>query len=338
MVARAYRPSGKSESGALLRLLMVTVAVALVVGIGEGVVGHLGLNLLLVFPALIGFAVGSVANAQIRKGKIRAPGSAALFACLAALLGQGATHGAGYFMWRQTAVDEIAAERQRFLADDALSPEERAEITAIDPEQQLDSFIEEETGERGFLGYLHFSAGAGVTIGRIGSGSDDESAPTLTGAGTWVLWGVEFLIAGLVGFVMAYSRARKPFCEICKDWYSRVDALAVGSGNKKHLKEISRAIESGDFSKALEFEVLGAPDPGVASLLTLDRCATCEEHEPLLTLKLVKQNRNKTQTAEKYKTLIRADEARVLLKIVEQRAAEAEAVAEAEDRAQTTDD
>ncbi|MFH1810778.1 MAG: hypothetical protein ABIJ09_18695 [Pseudomonadota bacterium] len=326
---RPYRPSGKSEPGSMFKLLVVSSVAGVMAGAVEGVIMHLGFNLFIVFPAAIGLAAGAVGSRIIRTGKIRAPGQAALVVGLAALLGQGVTHVASYMMWRGEARAEVTTMRDRSLADPGLSAEDRAEIEGTTADAQVDQFLASEVGSTGFFGYLRFAAQVGVTIGRVGESEDKK--PTLTGAGTYAVWGVEFAIALLVGLAMAYGKAREPFCETCKAWFDQTLVLAVGDGKKAQLKQQQQALESEQFDTLLTDAVLGQPGAGLSSVLVLDRCRTCEEHEPVLTLKMVRETKGKVQSTDKIKTVLRADDARRLVALAEKRmqtAVAAEAPAE----------
>jgi hypothetical protein len=316
-MARPYRPSGKSEPGALFKLLVASLIAGAVAGGVEGVVMHLGFNLFLVFPAAIGFVVGLVGARIVRSGKIRAPGQAALVVGLAALLGQAVTHIAEYALWRREARQGVVDSRDADLARPELPDAARAELLALDPDAEIDAYLQSEVGASGFLGYLQLASKSGIRIGRVGD--SDEGKPTLTGVGTYVLWGAEFFIALLVGFSMAYSKAREPFCELCKSWYSQTVLLAVGDGSKAHVKLLVRALDSEDFERTLSAEVLGEPAAGLTSVLALDRCATCDEHEPVLSLKVVRESRGKAQTAERYRSLLRSEDARRLMAMADER-------------------
>lgn len=223
-----------------------------------------------------------------------------------------------------TGVRERLAEA---LNDPELTPEDRARLQATDPEQQIDAFLQEEHGRGGFLGYVQLAAKSGVTISRASS-SQKENKPTVTGVGTYVLWGVEFLLAAGIAMSMAFAGAKQPFCERCDDWYGRVDILGAGSGGKENAAEVIRALETGDLERALSAEALGQPSDGATSILSLERCANCAEHEPLLTFKVVKKSgRNKAQESVKYKTLLRPDEAHTIDTLLAKRTAEEQAQA-----------
>lgn len=329
MVARAYQPSGKSAPGALLKLAVVAVAAGLAVGAAEAFSAKYVISLLLIFPLLVGLAAGGFASKIVASGKVRAPGSAALLASLGALLGQGTMHYAGYQLWRSDVLGEIRSETATALSDPAISDEEKAEITQTNPGEQIDAFLVIKYGHGGFIGYLQLAAESGISISQVGRSSGEDSSPTLTGVGVFALWGAEFILAAAVAFFMAYGRARQPFCEICGNWYARTVAIAVGNGQKEPVKNLIKTIDAADWASMLAPATLGTPTKGLSSVVLVDRCATCEEHEPLLSVKVVKETgKGKAQTTDRYKTLIRADEMRAIGKILDEQAAADQAAAE----------
>ncbi|MBN2361551.1 MAG: hypothetical protein JXR83_19015 [Deltaproteobacteria bacterium] len=331
MVARAYHPSGKSAPGALIKLVLLAMVAGVAIGAVESIVSKYVVNLVLIFPLLIGMVVGGVATRQIKTGKIRAPGSAALLACLGALVGQATIHYVDYLLWRNQVVQEIRADTEAARANPEVGAEEKAELAQITPEQQLDGFLELKYGRGGFLGYLQLAAESGVSISRAGHSVGEDSDPTLTGSGVYTLWGLEFLLAAGVAFFMAYSRARHPFCEICDAWYDRTVAIAVGNGQKQPVKDLIKTIEAADWSAMLAPATLGEPTKGLSSVVLVERCATCEEHEPLLSVKVVRQTgKGKAQTSERYRTMIRTDEMRAIAKILDQQAAAEQVAADAQ--------
>ena len=331
MVARAYQPSGKSAPGALLKLAVWVVVAGVVVGVGEAFIGKYVISLLLVFPLLVGLGAGAAANRSVASGKVRAPGSAALLACLGALLGQAAVHYVEYQLWRNDVLSAMRSETETALADPATSDEERAEMAQSKPEEQLDSFMTIKYGRGGLLGYLELAAEAGVSISRAGHSSSEESEPTLTGVGVYVLWGLEFMLAAGVAFFMAFGRAKQPFCEICGTWYERTVAIAVGNGQKEPVKNLIKTVDAADWASMLAPATLGTPTKGLSSVVLVERCATCEEHEPLLSVKVIKESgKGKAQTTDRYKTLIRADEMRTIGKILGEQAAAEQAAAESQ--------
>jgi hypothetical protein len=321
MPARPYRASGKSEPGALSVLLIGSTGLAVIFGIAESFLSQ-WFNLLLVFPAIIGFAAGALASKQIRTRRIRAPVTAALFALSAAWIGQATLHGVDYWRFRNRFVGEIESKRQSLLQEHADNPEDVKEIQALDAVKLADDQLEKKTGSRGFQAYLKIAAEQGFTISHHGS-----KGPQVSGIGTWLFWLFDFIVAGGVAFFIAFERANKPFCETCKRWYDKEAVTAVGSPEAKNWKPAQKALDVRDWQGFANN--LGQPTPKAASLLLLERCSTCEEHEPLMTFVVKsRMNTNKPQTAKKYQTLVRSDEVKLLLNELESRKASGAAAPE----------
>lgn len=339
MNTRLYRPSGKSEPGALGQMLMLTAAVGLVTGAVMGALEFYLFSLFMVFPAVLGAAVGGVASARIDRGKIRAPVAAGLVAFVAAGLGQITTHGVHYLAWRNANEEDIRVRIVQAAGAGELNEEELAQLQALDPAVMLDGSLEEEYGASGILGYLRWKADTGISVERAGSSSGEGSGPSFQGPLAYGLWAFEILLAGFVGLGMAYSRARKPFCEVCKHWYDRVEVVAVGSGQKDAVQAVTRALGVRDFGQILNPEVLGEPGDKLSSLMLLDRCSHCEEHEPIFTYRVLKVSGNKVKTKDHYRSMLSGDESRLVIEAAKRLAKESEAASQAAvEQSGTTDD
>jgi hypothetical protein len=169
MPARPYRPSGSSDPGSLPILIAGSLVVGIAAGVVESIVGQ-WLHLLIVFPLLAGLAVGAFAAWLVARRRIRAPLAAAVVAGLGGLTTQLAYHVTDYVRFR--AELEETVRKSGHTADEAL---------------------EAATGSPGFTGYMIFRAEQGVTIKRAGQSSDGGTK--VSGVGTFILWGVEVLLA-----------------------------------------------------------------------------------------------------------------------------------------------
>ena len=205
---KSYKPSGKAPIPGLIRLGLATT-------FGNALVGGL-LHLLskviyvvLVFPLLMGATAGGLAFAATYGGKIRNPLLTILSGLLGGLCIYGTTHGLDYWQFRQEAIAELSSPSP----NDADVP--RSDSTAI-----VDQFLQEQTGDAGFVGYLKFTAQRGVTIGRF-SGTGINLGET----GTWIYWLVELGLIEVVAGVLAYGAASQVFCEKCDRWYANGTAI-----------------------------------------------------------------------------------------------------------------
>jgi hypothetical protein len=307
MPARPYRASGKTDPGWFPAFFLGTTGAGIAVGALEAWISTtFSWNLLIIFPAAIGVAVGAFAIARIEKNGIRAPITVGILAMLAGVLGQLTVHVGSYIQTRRSIVDNFEsnrAEEIRKAGDDA---EAVKEIRAIDRDAAIDDELERRTGNRGFVGFLTLMATKGFTITNHGS-----SGTAVSGIGTWLFWLLDFLIAGGAAFSMAHSRANEPFCETCKRWYGKALVVASGSGEKPAWQAAVKALDVRDWQGFAS--ALGSPGAKAASELTLQRCSRCEENEPRMTFSLrTGLNTKKPQSAKKYQSMIRADEVALL--------------------------
>jgi hypothetical protein len=292
MPARPYRPSGKTEPGALAPLVVGALAAAIVAGLIESFVAQ-WFSLLIIFPLAIGLAAGGFSAWQIARAKIRAPLLAGLVAGIGGLTGQVAFHAGEYLVFKFHATAEIHASQEG------------------DAGELLDAYLEQQTGSRGFVGYLKFEAEQGTSIRRAGSSHDN--GVKVSGLGSYILWLVEVLIAAITAAAMAVGRAREPFCERCKKWYGPASAVSSGAGDKAAVAAVVRAVEVHDMPGAIRAQ--GEATGKATSVLSLAQCPSCEESDPVLTVSVVVKSGKKTNTSRKYHTLLRIEEAKELRQV-----------------------
>jgi hypothetical protein len=291
MPSRPYRPSGLSDPGSMPSFIAGSIAVGAVAGVVEAVVGQ-WIHLLVIFPLLVGAAVGWFATWMIGRRRIRAPLAAALIAGAGGLTTQLASHLTDYYRFR--------AEIEEAVAKNGHTVDEALEAT---------------TGSSGFVGFLLLEAREGTTIKRAGH---SEQGTRVSGVGSFILWGVEVLLALGVASTMAWSRASEPFCERCRLWYGGEQEISAGSPDKAAVRAVTAALDARDAHRAVE--ALGAPTGDARSVITLRRCARCEEHEPVLSYKVVTRMKKKPQVKLRYRTVLRPVEATALLEAVAARA------------------
>ncbi|MFT3915060.1 MAG: hypothetical protein QM704_13350 [Anaeromyxobacteraceae bacterium] len=187
------RPSGLSEPGAVPVLVVGCLAVGLAAGALLGVVSQ-WFSLLVLFPALLGFAVGVFATWRITEGRIRAPVLAGTVALCGALAAQATVHVVDYEAFRRRGAAAI-----------------RGDSPGADVDAEIDAFLAAQTGQTGLPGFIAFRAKQGVGISRGGKTTN------FTGWGAYGLWMVELLVAGITAAWLAFDRARQPFCELLGD-------------------------------------------------------------------------------------------------------------------------
>jgi hypothetical protein len=292
MSARPYRPSGQLDDGVLPILFVGATALAVVAGIVEGLVSSWWINLLIIFPALVGGAAGAFAVARIKSGHVRAPLIAALLAALAAGAGQAAVYGTQYYVFRQKMMPVATALVERGVAGDAPAA--------------LNAALQEKTGHSGFVGYMALTAEHGVEITHNGT-----KGPVLTGIAYWIYLALEVLIALGVAFAAAWAAASKPFCESCKRWYEQHETVATGAGDRAQVKQVLTVLNDNRWHDV--GAAMGTPGAKTRTTLALFSCAGCKTSDLQLTyIVTARVNTKKPQSQIRYKTMLRADEAAML--------------------------
>jgi hypothetical protein len=225
---KPYKPSNKVTSAGFQWMLLSSI-------IGGGAIGgvthfvSLVAYLVILFPLCMGFAGGFVMSVAVKQGKVRNPAIAALFGAFAGVVLYGTTHGAAYLQFKQEATQQIT--------------QELGQVTNVPTAELIDAFLQEKTGDKGFTGYLKYSAQQGVSIGRIG-----RQGNNLGETGTWIYWLIEFLIIDIIIAAMAYAAAKSPFCESCNQWYE--ETARMGNVKATAAEDFLTLLKSAHFSKA----------------------------------------------------------------------------------------
>jgi hypothetical protein len=285
MVRRRYVASGQMEDGALFRLALLALVAGAVAGVVEGLVSR-WFDLLLIFPLIIGLAAGFAAAKVVTSSKVRAPVLAGLLAALGGLVGQGV---------------KGEMEYQRFRRADLIGAAEAGQ-----PAPDVDQILLALTGKPGRAGYLLLRAEEGTTINRHG-----RKGPALKGTAYWVLFGVEFLAAGLTAFGIGWSGASAPFCERCKKWFGPETRIATGAGDKQSIKASLAALEASDWGRFAGG--LGLATEKHASAVLVAACPGCTDSDRVLKVKFIARPGHRKESASvKFVSMIRPDELRGL--------------------------
>lgn len=266
---KPYQPSNKVTSTGIKWLLLSSV----IGGVAIGGLTHLIsllVYLIVLFPLGMGFAGGTVMVAAIRKGKVRNPAIATLFGILTGLLIYGSLHGAGYWQFKQLASGQITKELE------GVSDNQSNNI--------IDTFLQEKTGSKGFLGYLKHNAQQGVSIGRL-----ESTGTNLGETGTWIYWLIELAIIDIMIAAIAYSTAKNPFCENGDQWYKHPEH--IGIVNPQCSENFLNLLQNDRFGEAGK---LLDPLQGIhpANLeVYLERCPCCKFSDPILTVSSIYKDR-----------------------------------------------
>lgn len=260
MSLRRYVPSGRGGPGAIPAVLAASLLAGVTLGVIEGLVSR-WLSLFILFPLFIGAAAGAVAAAMITRFKLRAPALALLLGFAGGTAGYVAEHVTDYVRFRS----EVAAAFQQ----------EQPTASDADISTAIDEMLIHEVGASGFQGFLQIAAREGIRVKRTESTSD--TGLSFQGTAAWILWAFELLCAAAVAAGIAWSKARKPFCEDCDTWYGPAAPVArSGAGNKAMQRQVLAALDSGDLAGAAHaFYAARDPKPRAIIELTAAICPGC---------------------------------------------------------------
>lgn len=167
-----------------LGAILILVIGGALAGIATAAVGAFFYTVF-IFPLGMGFAGGSVLLAAIQLTKIQRTGVLIFMSLLVAMPLYGAYHYGGYIALQIQTSLEMFSGLTPAMKDENL----KAARTIIE------SAIEQETGQRGLVGYMLFKAEEGVPLGRFYSRNRVHLDPVLT----WAYWVLEFgIILGIV--------------------------------------------------------------------------------------------------------------------------------------------
>lgn len=274
MTIKAYRPGGKVP---ILGVIWLTL-LAVVGGVAMGGLVFLVSRFIyvpLLFPLGMGVSGGGLVAMIVKKRKLSNPLVAGGFGLLIGLVIYGTYQYVGYLIFRQEGLDVLAGQ----VSDEHIS-------------QVFDLIMVEETGSPGFLGYLRWTARAGMTI-TILIGRAFPLGFTLKSIGVWLYWLIELGLAVGPAAFFAYEAASKPFCHSCQRWYGLSeyigDVAAVSSGCFLEL------LEAGNFAQAGKL-IIKEEETFLGNLEVKVRLCSCSVSDIVLEVArpdLVAQNRLK---------------------------------------------
>jgi hypothetical protein len=264
---KRYVPSGNTEEGAQLALVVTVLAVALVVGGLANLIGQF-IRLLILFPAAMGGLVGASALMLAMNKKMRAPLFVSLVAAGGGLLCWFTDFGIDYLRTRGAFAEQVEQVAQQLESQGLGTPDEDDRSRTVDvllqywgQQRQWDDLViavnllneplsdaagntrqpdPDPSAWQAFAYHVQGLANEGTTISDVGRSDGDN----IGAVGTWLLWAFELLICVGVAGGIGWEQARQPFCERCKQWYGRAERL-VAVAPASAGEAVVRALEQG---------------------------------------------------------------------------------------------
>jgi hypothetical protein len=225
---KPYKSSNAAPASGVQLLLLISVLSALLSG---GILSFVArfFYLIILFPVVLGGAIGFASSIGVKRGKVRNPLIAAGIAAIAALVGYGSLNYGQYLNFRQSVAEEITKS---------------GGTNAANMDELIDKALIDETGNKGFVGYIQFSAKQGMEITERGEGSGIKLDENFT----YIYWLIELVAIKGIAIWMATKEAREPFCEHSQDWYQALEVIA--SGDLANQDQLIKALNSDDYAIA----------------------------------------------------------------------------------------
>lgn len=217
--------------------------------------------LVILFPLLMGLALGYVGSKVCFSQKIRNPLAAGIIAIVACILVDIGMHGLSYYRFQKvmSEVDESvktflalpAEEQAKSVEESNLDPASRADYEALVEASKVHSFIPD---------FFTYQAKQGVAISRHGG-----KGTNLGFYGTFIYWLLELGFMIYPCFSAIRETCREPYCGRCHNWKKRwtPENSPELPGDKTMVRD---AFKSGDAS-----QMIGWLDTSASTVLPTDK-------------------------------------------------------------------
>ena len=274
---RPYQPDGGFTASGMVTMLGAMLVAGAVIGFAAHWVSQL-FYLIILFPILIGLALGFVGKRLVKFANLRNP----LLGGLAGLVGGVAAMMMMHYFDYQT-FRGMVAEQAPDIVEVARMPEDQR---ANEYPQFEDPATARELVEAydSFPGFMNFSARQGVEIKSTRGSSGKDNPLNLGFVGSYIYWVIETLIVAGMTFAMVRGQTREPFCTECSLWKSFRRLGAFGGEPEAAVAGVT----SGDVN------ALAAAKPGALSSpleLHVAECANCRRADASVKLELLTTNK-----------------------------------------------
>lgn len=268
---REYKLSNRITLGGIGFLVVASILSGLFIG-GTAFALSQVFYLIVLFPAMMGFAGIWAVNWSLKKAHIPNRFVVALFGVVIGIMIYAAYHYTGYLVFRTSQIRAI--EKEHSVDNQVAS-------------RFFDYVLDQETGSTGFLGYIKWHAKVGdaysgyFVLNQALVMETPEFA--LRGGWAWAYWLFEALI--IVGATTWASSAvtGQPFCERSLDWYGWIKQ--IGNVDIESEKAFLDLLQVNDFSRASKMVAEGESTEHPTIEVYAQHCSGNPSSDVLITLK-----------------------------------------------------
>ena len=265
---RPYRPDGGFDASGIGVLLGVLMLAAVVMGVICHFVGQY-FWLILLFPVLVGFALGTIGKHAVRFARLRNPILGAAVGLICGLTAMTTMHYGDYLQFRSTIDAEMESANPQVKVMLSLPLETLQEAIKDEPASQQQKIIKawELMHSDSFFSFMQFSATEGVSISHHGS-----SGINLGYYVTWIYWLVEVMIVTIMTLILVKEQTAEPYCTTCNIWKQK---RPLGS----FVAEPSRAkiaLESGAIAQLQQINPSAIVPLSAGLAVTMAHCPQCD--------------------------------------------------------------
>jgi hypothetical protein len=298
--AERYRHDGGCTAGGVALLTATGLVTAAIAGAIGSFISQ-WFYLVLLFPLLIGFAVGMAAVWAIKVGHVRNSLIAGVVGFLSGLMAMFVMHYCDFARFNSEM--RATLEKEPPQVAELLSQLPNLVATRDNQPPQIQEFIDnlkrDPEAFRALMvhdlpSYFDFSAHVGVSINSYHSIGDKDRGLNLGYVGSYIYWGVEVLMVAMITYFCASFAAAEPYCMTCNTWKVK---QPIGS-LQPPVETAVDALKQGELARLQE----NRPMPGACPIRVIaDICPKCATNSPI-DVKLLHVTRGK-KNEEKLKTL-----------------------------------
>ena len=237
-------------------------------GIAAAMIGHYLFYLVLLFPVVIGLAIGAVIGKSIEYTKLRDPVTSAGAAFVAAVFAAIAVHVTNFSFFQSelalAPAEELEIARNISYYEENRQALNRGTADLLDL-MKADPLYLKALQVESIADFLDYEATVGMELKSSKTGAGRKGV-NLGYVGTCIYWLAEIGIMAYVAIPLVWRRAKRPFCEQCDQWHSATN-LGMCLGKGKDVADL--------FRRGRQHEISTIADERNMTSFHMMRCPGC---------------------------------------------------------------